>query len=361
MLTRYRSALIIIVEVNTMRIPTIKLALALLTISFACAGALAQGHTIRGKVRNSAGVNMAQITISLENGNGGLINQTVTNNEGDFSFGGLSETSYIVTVSAPDFNLASERVEFVRNISPDDPGETRTIEMTMVPKDGSPSTRATVSFVQEVPQEARDSFTDGVKLLREGKTQESLASLQKAVNVFPDYFDARFMLARELIKQGKFNEAIAHLDHARRINPKDDRVFQSFGTILMQQQKYAVAARIFAEASRLNPRDLNHLIFQGMALIDQGTTIDPSKSQAAADERNYAFDEAEKILNRAYQLSGKKLAVVHLQMARLYEKRGDRGRAAGELELYLRQSPDDKKAMEIREAIKKLRAPGARQ
>ena len=331
-----------------MGFPTARLAvLVVLAISFASAtDARAQGHTIRGKVRNSSGVNMPQITISLESGNGGLINQTVTNNEGDFFFGGLSETSYLVTVSAPDFNPATERVEFVRSVSPGDPGEMRTVEMTLAPKDGSPPVRGAVSFVQDVPPDARDSFAAGVKLLREGRTEESLASLQKAVSIFPDYFDARFILAREFIKQGNFNEAITHLDQARRVNPKDDRVFQLFGIIMMQQQKYAVASRIFAEASRLNPRDPNHLILQGTALIDHATKID-RKSQAAAEERNYSFSEAEKILTRAYQLSGKKLAAVHLQMARLYEKRGDRARAAKELEQYLRQSPDDKKATEI--------------
>jgi regulator of sirC expression with transglutaminase-like and TPR domain len=62
------------------------------------------------------------------------------------------------------------------------------------------------------------------------------------------------------------------------------------------------------------------------------------------------------VLQRAYELSGKKLAEVHLQLARLYEKKGDRTRAANELEQYVRQSPDDKRATEIREAIKKLRS-----
>jgi regulator of sirC expression with transglutaminase-like and TPR domain len=61
-------------------------------------------------------------------------------------------------------------------------------------------------------------------------------------------------------------------------------------------------------------------------------------------------------LQKAYELSGRKLAEVHLQLARLYEKKGDRTRSANELEQYLRQSPDDKRATEIREAIKKLRA-----
>ena len=316
-----------------------------------------QGHTIRGKVRNSSGVNLPRVLINLESGTGALINQTVTNNEGDFVFSGLDETSYVITISAPDYNPASEHLEFVRKASSSDMGETRTLEITLIEKGGLRTTRAELTFVQNVPTEARESFDLGVKLSREGKTLESLASLQKAVSIFPDYFDARFLLANEFTKLEKFNEAIAQLDQARRINPKDDRVFQAFGTIMMRQQKFAVAARIFAEASRLNPREVQYLVSQGTALIEQGSRIDPKKSTIAADERNYAFSEAETVLNRAYELSGKKLATVHLQLARLYEKRAERARAAAELEAYLDQSPNDKKAAEFREAIKTLRGP----
>src|SRR6267142_2579558 len=201
------------------------------------------GHTIRGKVRNSSGVNMPQVMVSLESGTGALINQSVTNNEGDFLFSGLDETSYIITISAPDYNPDMEHVDFVRKVSTSDPGETRTFEITLVAKDGLRSPRAEISFVQNVPKEARDSFELAVKLLKEGRTQESFSALQKAINIFPDYFDAQFLLASEFIKQEKFNEAIAALDQARRINPKDDRVFQAFGSIMMQQQKFAVAAR----------------------------------------------------------------------------------------------------------------------
>ena len=105
---------------------------------------------------------------------------------------------------------------------------------------------------------------------------------------------------------------LLELDQARRINPKDDRVFQAFGTIMMQQQKFAVAARVFAEAARLNPRKMDYLVLQGTALINQAARIDPTKSRAAAEDRNYAFTDAETVLSRAYQLSGKKLATVHL-------------------------------------------------
>ena len=83
--------------------------------------------------------------------------------------------------------------------------------------------------------------------------------------------------------------------------------------------------------------------------------LDPAKTE----ERNYALTEAEKSLARAYQLSERKLAAVHLQLARLHERRGDRARAADELEQYLRQSPDLKNAPAIREAIKTLRTPAS--
>jgi len=334
---------------------TILTALAIALLAYAAPVARAQGHTIRGKVRNSSGVNMSQITISLESGNGGLINQTVTNNEGDFFFGGLGDTSYVITISAADYNPISERVEFVRNIGPQDPGETRTVEITLVGK-SSRSPRAGLIFVQNVPKSALSAFEQATKLLGSGRTQEAQTALESAIRIFPDYCEAHFVLAGELAKQGKLDEAIKHLNEAQRVNPKDDRIWYAFGKALVQQGKYAVAARVFAEAANLNPLEPQYPLMQGTALIDQGSAID-AKTQQATDARAYCFAEAEKALLRAYERSEKKLAAVHLQLARLYEKRGDRVRAADELEQYLRQTPDAKNADAMRDAIKKLRSP----
>jgi tetratricopeptide (TPR) repeat protein len=328
--------------------------LVIALLAYAAPSARAQGHTIRGKVRSSSGVNLPQITISLESGNGGLINQTVTNNEGDFSFGGLGESSYILTVSAPEYNPVSERVEFVRHISSQDPGETRTVEISLVRKT-SRSPRAGLLFVQNVPKPARDAFEQATKLIENGRAQEAQTALESAIRTFPDYCDAHFVLAGELAKQGKLDEAIKHLNEAQRVNPKDDRIWYAFGKALMQQHKYSVAARVFAEAANLNPLEPQYPLMQGTALIDQADEIDAT-TREATDARAYFFTEAEKVLLKAYERSDKKLTAVHLQLARLYEKRGDRSRAAGELEEYLRKTPDARNADAIRDAIKKLRS-----
>lgn len=330
--------------------------LCLLLLCFSGADALAQGHVIRGKVRNSAGANVPRAAISLEQ-NGAMVDQTVSNNEGDFSFTGLMDTSYVVIVSAVDYNPTSESVQFIMMPSGNSMGETRTVEITLAAKGGVRPPRAGLNFVQNIPRPAREAFDAGVKLARENHAQEAVASYERAIQLFPDYFDARLVLASEFARTGRFDDAIKHLDEARRVNPKDDRVYDLFARIMMQQRKYAVAARIFAEAARLNPADPQYPLSQGTALIEQAAAIDPMHSQASKDERSFALDEAEKALNRASVLSNKKSAEVHRQLARLYEKKGDRSRAADELEQYLRKTPDAKNADAIREAIKKLRAP----
>src|ERR1044071_2828630 len=132
-----------------------------LLLVFICgAGAQAQGHIIRGKVRNSAGVSVPGRSVTLE-GNGGMVDQTVSNNEGDFAFSGLMDTSYTVIVSAPDYNTTSENVQFINIPSANSMGETRTVEITLNAKGGVRPPRAGLNFVQDVPRAAREAFEAG--------------------------------------------------------------------------------------------------------------------------------------------------------------------------------------------------------
>ncbi|HYJ45444.1 MAG TPA: tetratricopeptide repeat protein [Pyrinomonadaceae bacterium] len=331
---------------------------ALLFIFLFCYGAeaAAQENSIRGKVHNAAGVNVSQATVILER-NGALIDQTVTNNEGDFFFSGLGETSYVITVSVPDYNPVAERVEFVRRVSANQPGETRTVEITLLPQLTARTPRAATAFVQNVPPAARNALERALKLSKQAKLDLAQALMREALKLFPDYFDARFALGNELMRAGRLGEAIIELEQARRINPKDERVYEVFGLILMQQKKYAVAAAVFAEASRLSPADPQIQLLRAIALIEQASIIiiSASPTQNSIAERDYALSEAENSLARAFDLSGHKLTAVYLQRARIYEKKGERARAADELEQYLRETPNANNLEAIRAAIKKLR------
>lgn len=328
----------------------------LLLLSPAADARAQQGNNIRGKVRDSSGKNLSSIIVELQTGNGMTINQTATSNEGDFYFTGLQETSYFIVISNADYNAVNERLEFYVRPDANNPGETRPVEITLVPKGGARAPAASVVLAQPVPQPARDALARAMRLAKEGKREEAVAAMREAIKIYPDYFDAHFALGNEFMIMSRLNEALTEFEEARRVNPKDQRVYQSFGLIMMAQKKYAVAAAAFAEASRLSPNDPEILLRRAGALIDHASTMNQSKSKEASAERDRALDIAQKELTRAYELSGRKLASVHLQMARLYEKRGDRARAADELEEYLRMVPDEKNAGGFREAIKKLRS-----
>jgi len=341
-------------------------AFALLIIAFnlcLCvpASAAQQGNSIRGKVRNSAGRNMGQIIVQLETGNGLPINTTTTNNEGDFYFGGLGGTSYIVVISLPDYNPVQEHVEFVMNTTADSPGEQRTVQLTLAPKTGmaaAPLSNRTVPG-QNVPKAAREALDRAMASLKENKSQDAIAALQEAIKAHPDYFEAHFLLGNEMMKLNRLQEALVEFEQARKINPRDDRVYQAFGQLLTRQGKFALASQVFAEAARLNPTDPNIPLMRANVLIEHAAAIDPSASKEAAAERGRALELAEKDLVKALDLSDRKLTMVYLQLARVYEKKGDRGRAATQLEEYLKASPDAKNAGAIREAIKTLRAPAS--
>lgn len=312
------------------------------------------GHTIRGKVRSADGSGIPHVLVSLESGNGAPIGQATTNNEGDFYFSGLTENSYTVNASVPDHQPASQQVRFIKIVAPTDPGETQLVEITLrsIRKDSQFSIYPV--FAQDIPPAAKTKFDEATRSLKNKDSKKAIATMREALAILPDYFDARLALASELMKTGEFNEAIVELEKARKVNPRDFRLYQMFGMILSEKRMPDRAAEVLAEAIKLKPNDPQLLYLRATALIDSVPLIDIAKADATA-QKAQRLQDAEKALSSAFDLSGKKLFLVHLQMARVYEKSDQPKRAADELEKYLASSPNDKNASAIREAIKKLR------
>lgn len=319
--------------------------------------AYAQGaHTLQGKViapNGSAPAQSVRVTLTYS---GRHVYETFTDLGGHFSFTGLSLGTYELTAEGDGatFETTSVRADVTAfGAAP----QLFTQNIQLRPKQTNATTRGAVvsAFNQDVPKAARNKLERAKKISEEGKPDLALSLLREAIKIFPEYFEAHLELGNELLQSGHPEEAITELDEARRINPNDDRVYQSFGLVLMQQKKYPIAVAVFAEASRLNPTNPMNLLMRAIALIHQASTIDPAQSETAAADREFILKRAEAALAQAYELSGKKLMADHLSLAMLYEMKGERERAADELEQYLRKAPTAKNANAIREAIKRLR------
>jgi len=303
-----------------------------------CVGQTTEGHTIIGKVRAQSGNPIPNVLVELETGNGVLITQTVTTNEGDYAFSGQEGASFLLVVKDPSHEPFAERVELARTATTR-PGETVRVDIVLTAKNGVAIRSAGTVFHQDVPEDALTAYRRGVQLLAERKTDEGMAALREAVKRLPTYFDAHLALGLELFRLHRREDAIQELEQARRTYSRDSRLYHSFGLILFEQKKYAIAARVFEEAARLNPSDAEARLMRGAALIEMGN-----------------LNEAEANIKAADKTSAHKLAIVHLHLARIYEKRKERSRAADELEAYLRIQPHAENELAIRAAIKKLRA-----
>lgn len=332
-------------------------ALAALVLGLVPAAATAQsGNSVKGRIRTASGSSAPSIIVNVESATGTLVGQTTTNNEGDFYFGGLAGGSYFVLVNEPGYEPVRERVEFLVDPGEERPGENQFLHVTLTPKAGAAPlpVRGSV-FVQDVPPAARAAYDRGAKASRESKPAEAVAGYREAIAAFDKYFDAHFALATELLKSNDLAGATAELDAANKINGKDARVYATFGSLLARQKKFAVAAATFGEAARLSPTDPQYPLMRATVLIDQATITDASKPEGAKT-RSDLLAAAGSDLDHAFELSGRTLATVHLQRARLYERMGDKNAAADALEAYLKAVPNASNAAAIRDSVAKLRA-----
>ena len=314
------------------------------------ATAPAQTNTLRGKVRSTNGTTVNNAIVELRSGGGGMLAQTVTRNDGDFAFSNLAPGEYEVEVTVAGYETTVQMARFNTPYRMSF-AEVLNIEV-LIRARGEPILAAPgTTFTQDVPKPARVSYQNGMARLREGKTDEGIAMLREAISTFDDYFDAHLELGKEFFRQGRNNDALEEFERARQINARQDAVYFMFGMVMLREQKFALAQRAFREASSLNANGAASHFYRGQALVELALRSED------ATQRGVDLSDAEKELNRAWELSNGRLTIVHFQRARIYERRGNKEAAARELENYLRAVPEAHNAAAIRTAITRLRTP----
>lgn len=326
-----------------------------LTLLLACSSAtLAQGNVLQGKVITPSGMQpTAPVRVKLTF-NGRAIFETFTDLSGRFSFPGVSRGTYQITAEGDGLTFETTTVYAeVSAFGPAPQSFTQDIQMRPISHKAAPQPGVVNAFTQNVPEAAKAALDAGIKLAAEGKNEAAVESMQKAIQIFPDYFDAHLQLGNTFLKADQFKEAIAELDRAREINPNDERAYQSFGLLLMKQRNYPVAVAIFAEASRLNPANPMNPVMRATALIHQAAAAD--ESVPSTEDRAHLLSRAQVAMTQAASLSDNRLKPDAMTLALFYELKGDPDRAAAELESYARKNPQLKNAAAIQNEIKRLR------
>lgn len=195
-----------------------------------------------------------------------------------------------------------------------------------------------VIFAQEIPNNAKKLYEDGIENLRNEKESEGFDKLRKALEIFPDYYLALDRLGREYVVRGYYQAAFVLFTKAIEVNPRSFSSTFGLGLSLFRLQEFDRAVKVLEQATEIDNKQISGFLWLGISYL-----------------QNKSYSQAETALNKAKKLSKGESADVYWQFARLYKEQNRFGESADALELYLKYKPESGDTEKIKETIKVLR------
>jgi tetratricopeptide (TPR) repeat protein len=260
-----------------------------------------------------------------------------TENQGQFEFRSLAPGIYQLEVEGDrrKFDVRTESVQVYR-------GAPSVVTLALKEKDASGERAATAISVSEldrgVPSNAKKEFEKASRAANQGKTDEGIAHLRKAIAFYPNFVMAHNDLGAQLLAFGKLDEAADELSKAVSLDEKAFNPALNLGIVLVNQHRFAEATGVLSKAISLEPNAPAARLYFGLASMGLGN-----------------LEMAEKELKTAYSLGGTQFALAHFHLGQLYLSKGDRNSALSSFQLYLREVPDAANAEQVRKTIAMLR------
>ncbi|HEY0005346.1 MAG TPA: tetratricopeptide repeat protein [Pyrinomonadaceae bacterium] len=306
---------------------------------------LVQGKsTIMGIVFDSSGRPLEKVRVELLDDVYTVLQTVRTTGTGQFIFRALSAGVFNIRVisESGDYAEQMQRVELIslnrgKDIGPS--GDFRQVDFFLRPKNERRTTTAAgVVFSQNVPEDAKKSYSKAVSELDKKRIEQGITGLKSALEIFPDYYLALERLGEEYAKRSEFEEARKALERAVKVNPKGAEGFYWLGIAEFNLKRYAESVESFRQSAQLNPASVNSIMWTGIALRYSGK-----------------LEEAETQLKLAGKRAAQPIPQAHWELALLYNQTRRYAAAANELELFLKAQPDSRDAEGIRKLIKQLR------
>ena len=111
-------------------------------------------------------------------------------------------------------------------------------------------------------------------LVREGKVDEAIIQIEKALAIQPNDSQAHNNLGNLLHKKGRLDEAIAHYQKALELQPGSGMTHHNLGNVLLEQHRLADAATHFRKAIELQPDFAAAHNNLGQVFLEAGQTDD---------------------------------------------------------------------------------------
>lgn len=241
------------------------------------------------------------VAVTVRQRQGAEVGRSYTNDSGEFGFYNLAEGSFLLTASHPDYEEYSQEVDlFGRSV----PG----LRIVLSRKKGV----RPVSSIPTVPlwalkisPKAQRQYSKGLKELQKGNGKKSIAHLQAAIRLYPQYASAYSALGTVHLKLGDQEAAMAVFERALEIDENLPDACFGLGVLYNAQKRFGDAVRYLLRARMLRSQDWHVHYELGQAY---GAVADWPKAEASlrrARELHSDFPRTHLLLINALALQDK--------------------------------------------------------
>ncbi|HKA16724.1 MAG TPA: tetratricopeptide repeat protein [Blastocatellia bacterium] len=323
---------------------------AITVVPFSVAPSSVQArNTIEGRVTTTDHRPLSELRVFLQNDAYSQIATAYTDGAGRFRFTNIASGIYYVQVEPGTlaYDRQTQRVEArAFNERRGGGGEVFRVEIVLKASEPSKTARTdaipgneAIHFYQSVPEPAKKEYTNGVKSLSKNDLKAAMTSLNRAIQMFPDYYDALELLGTEYVKQKQYQPALPLLAHALEVNKDGWRAAYSLGIAQFESGQRSEAVRSLRRAVELNPNSANTNMWLGLTLAP-----DPE-----------ARGEAIQALEKAVTLAKDSVPMAYFYLGGLYSKNNQFREAANAFETLLRIAPQIGERDKLKKLIEEYR------
>jgi tetratricopeptide (TPR) repeat protein len=191
----------------------------------------------------------ANILVRLENFNGGIAAQMLTDRDGRFRFSGLASRQYTLTVRAQGYKDAYQTIDLLTTTSD-------FVNIDLSPDSPTPyKPKRTLAYIDAtVPAGARNEFEKGEDALTGKRPQAAIRHFENAVQLHAKFFEAELSLGTAYMDLAQWDMAEARLRRAAEINPRSPNAFFALGELYLHNGRLAEAEKTLRDGLRLENR-----------------------------------------------------------------------------------------------------------
>jgi len=263
-----------------------------------------------------------------------VVHMGFTDGTGRVEFLNVRKQQYLLRASKDAYQPFQERVDLSeQTISMIFP-----LRMRRSPDRPEPPGGAVSARVLAIPEAARNEFKAGLDLMGEKNDPKgSMGRFRKAIDIFPAYYEAYYMLGMAQLKTGDAGGGEASLRKAIEIQPKFFDPYYPLSELLIGKRLYDEAEKLLQIPLQEDPENWKWPYELGMGY---GKTSQWDKGIAMGLVALGRKDVPTKI---------------HLLLSDLYSNKGEIEKAISELETFKKKDPKSPMIPRVNEVLKQLR------